>query len=113
RLNSLVHPRVAVDFSNWVAAQHHPYVIKEAALLFEAGTYKTLDKIIVVAAPETIRIQRVMKRDPQRTERMIRDIMKNQMPESEISAKADFLVVNDGSRLVIPQVLDLHQRFVA
>jgi dephospho-CoA kinase len=113
KLNSLVHPRVAVDFSNWVAAQRFPYIIKEAALLYEAGSYKTLNKVIVVTAPENIRIQRVMTRDPQRTEKMVRDIIKNQMPESEIAEKADFRVVNDGSRLVIPQVLELHQRFVA
>lgn len=112
-LDNLVHPRVALDYERWTKQQSGPYVIKEAALLYEAGSYKTLDKIIVVSAPEELRIKRVMSRDPQRSEQMIRDIMKNQMPESEKLARADFIVVNDESRLVIPQVIAIHQRLLS
>lgn len=112
-LDNLVHPRVAADYEKWASAQTHPYIIKEAALLFEAGSFKMLDKIIVVTAPEELRIRRVISRDQGRTEQMVRDIIKNQMPESEKVNKADYLVVNDETRLVIPQVLDLHKRFAA
>jgi dephospho-CoA kinase len=111
-LDALVHPRVAENYSEWVGEQSYPYVIKEAALLFEAGSYKTLDKIIVVSAPEQLRIKRVMARDPQRTEQMVKDIIRNQMPESEKTSRADFIVMNDESELVIPQVLRLHQIFL-
>jgi dephospho-CoA kinase len=108
-LDKLVHPRVALDYSIWVTAQSHPYVIKEAALLYEAGSYKTLDKIIVVSAPEELRVKRVTSRDPHRSPQMIRDIIKNQMPESEKVSRADFVIVNDESQLVIPQVIAIHQ----
>ena len=110
-LDAMVHPHVGDDYAKWAAAQHHPYVIKEAALLFEAGSYKTLDKIIVVSAPEDLRIKRVIARDPNRTEQVVKDIIRNQMADSEKVRRADFIVTNDESQLVIPQVLALHQRF--
>ena len=112
-LDSLVHPSVAIDYERWVKQQSHPYVIKEAALLYEAGSYKSLDKIIVVSASEDLRIKRVTARDPQRSEQMIRDIIKNQMPESEKVSRADFVVVNDESQLVIPQVIAIHQHLLS
>lgn len=111
-LDAMVHPRVAADYAEWVGEQSHPYVIKEAALLFEAGSYKSLDKIIVVSAPEHLRIKRVVVRDPKRSEQMVKDIIRNQMPDSEKTRRADFVVMNDESQLVIPQVLRLHQIFV-
>ena len=111
-LDAMVHPRVAANYAQWVGEQSHPYVIKEAALLFEAGSYKSLDKIIVVSAPEPLRVKRVVARDPGRSEQMVRDIIKNQMPESEKTNMADFVVMNDESRLVIPQVLELHKQFM-
>jgi dephospho-CoA kinase len=113
KLDALVHPRVASDYSRWANEQSAPYVIKEAALLFEAGSYKTLDKIIVVSAPDDLRIKRVTRRDPHRSEQMIRDIIRNQMPDSEKISRADFLVVNDESQLVIPQVIAIHQRLLS
>lgn len=111
-LDAMVHPRVAENFAQWVGEQSHPYVIKEAALLFEAGSYKTLDKIIVVSAPEPLRIKRVVARDPNRSEKMVKDIIKNQMSEAEKTERADYVVINDESQLVIPQVLELHQKFL-
>jgi dephospho-CoA kinase len=113
KLNSLVHPRVAADFAHWLSKQvTKPYVIKEAALLYESGSYKANDKIIVVHAPESIRIKRVQQRDPHRSEEGIRDIMRNQLPEEEKMKRADFVVVNDESTLLIPQVLSLHTTFL-
>jgi dephospho-CoA kinase len=112
-LEALVHPRVAENYSQWVAEQSYPYVIKEAALLFEAGSYRSLDKIIVVSAPEQLRVKRVMARDPHRSEQAVKTIIGKQMPESEKISKADFVVINDESILVIPQVLQLHELFKA
>ena len=63
QLNQLVHPAVSKDFTEWANQHHTPYLLKEAALIFETGSYKDLDKIITVTAAEPIRIQRVMKRD--------------------------------------------------
>ncbi|MBS1508870.1 MAG: dephospho-CoA kinase [Bacteroidetes bacterium] len=113
KLNQLVHPRVAADSENWFERNNGaPYVVKEAALLFEAGSYKQLDKMIVVTAPEELRIKRVLVRDKNRTADEIKKIIRNQMPESEKIAKADFVIHNDESELLIPQVLKLHERFI-
>jgi len=109
KLNSLVHPRVAEDYKNWVEQhQDKMYVIKEAALLFESGSAKQLDKIIAVTAPEAIRIKRVMSRD-KRTEPEIKNIMQRQLKEKQITEMADFTIVNDEVSAVIPQVLKLHK----
>jgi dephospho-CoA kinase len=114
RLNALVHPRVAVDYTSWYNSQRAfaPYVIKEAALLYEAGSHKQLDKIIVVFASEETRIARVIKRDSHRTADQIRDIISRQWPDEEKVKRADFIVNNDGTSLVIPQVVRLHQQFI-
>ncbi len=111
-LNSLVHPRVGVDFERWTSERRdYPYVLKEAALLYESGSYESLDKVIVVYANEALRIQRVLKRDPHRTADQVRAIIKNQMPEEEKLKRADFTIRNDETTLVVPQVVSLHNRF--
>ncbi|MEP2670939.1 MAG: dephospho-CoA kinase [Cyclobacteriaceae bacterium] len=111
KLNAIVHPRVAHDYRNWVDQQKESkYVIKEAALLIESGSSEQLDHLIVVSAPESLRIQRVLKRDPHRSQLEVENIIKNQMSEKEKMAKADDVIVNDETKLVIPQVLELHER---
>lgn len=110
-LNSLVHPRVGEDYKNWVDQQTSSYVIKEAALMFEAKSSEMLNKVIVVSAPEELRIKRVLKRDTQRTQKQVEEIIRNQMRENEKLKLADFVIVNDETHLVIPQVLALHQHF--
>lgn len=110
QLNALVHPAVAQDGLNWQAAQQNvPYTLKEAALLFESGSYRTLDKIIVVAAPLELRIQRVMERDGAKREEVEARISK-QMPEAEKVRLADFVVNNDGVHALIPQVMAIHTK---
>jgi dephospho-CoA kinase len=114
RLNNLVHPRVAINYAQWVESHRHfPYVIKEAALLYEAGSYRLLDRIVVVHAPVEIRIQRVLKRDAHRTVEQIRAIVEKQMSDDEKLQRADDIVVNDESVLLIPQVLKLHNEFIS
>jgi len=82
-------------------------------LLYESGSYKTLDKIIVVAAPENLRVQRVINRDKNkfRTKEDVIKIIRSQMNEEEKIKRADFIITNDETELVIPQVLKLHERF--
>ncbi|MFL5729571.1 MAG: dephospho-CoA kinase [Cytophagaceae bacterium] len=112
-LNSIVHPRVGQDFEQWVNLQTGPYILKEAALLYEAGSYKDLDKMITVFAPVELRIKRVLQRDPQRTEEVLRGIIEKQMPDAEKVSRADYVIRNDDTELLIPQVLALHQVFMA
>ena len=113
RLNAMVHPRVALDYERWVSHQSGKrYVLKEAALLFETGSNLMLHKIIVVSAPENIRLKRVLKRDVHRTVEQFKGIVEKQMPESEKLKRADYIIVNDDTKLVIPQVLALHEQFI-
>ena len=112
QLNALVHPKVGEDFEQWASQQAKPYVLKEAALLIEAGSYKTLNYLITVNAPEKVRLSRVLLRDTHRSEEDVEAIMKKQLSDTERAEKADFVIVNDGSSLVVPKVLQLHKRFL-
>jgi len=114
QLNSLVHPHVGFDFERWAAAQQqagHSYVIKEAALLFEAGSYKQLDRIITVFAPLAVRVSRVLRRDPHRSPTDVEAIMAKQMSEEEKMQRADDVLTNDDVQPLLPQVLALHTAF--
>ncbi|MFZ9505350.1 MAG: dephospho-CoA kinase, partial [Cyclobacteriaceae bacterium] len=114
RLNQLVHPRVAADYQIWYEVQQNrrcPYVVKEAALLYDSGSNRLLDKVIVVAAPDSVRMERVKERD-KRSDLDIETIMKRQMPQEEMIQRADFVVENDGKSMILPQILKLHQLFL-
>lgn len=110
KLNSLVHPAVGKDFTDW-ARDHSTakYLIKEAALIFESGSDKGLDYVITISAPERLRINRVLKRDPFRDQKQVEDIMDRQMKDEERKKLADFEVINDNEHMLIPQVLKLHE----
>lgn len=110
-LNSLVHPAVFKDFKSWLnqyQATQKPYIVKEAALLVESGSYKDLDYLILVQADEELRLQRSMARDAASKEAILAR-MKNQMSQEEKVPYAQFLIQNNHNDLLIPQVLNIHQ----
>jgi len=110
QLNQIVHPKVGEDFERWAKERaSYPYVLKEAALFFEAGSHKDMDLMITVVSPLDIRIKRIVKRDPQRTEEDIRSIISKQLPEEEKVKLSDFVIYNDEEHPLIPQVLNLDQ----
>jgi len=112
-LNEITHPAVRQDFIDWTNAQSGaPYIIKEAAILYEAGTYKELDSMLVVTAPLELRVKRVLKRDNHRTEQQVLDIIKRQWPDEKKIAMSDHTIANDEQSLLIPQVIALHQEFI-
>lgn len=111
KLNAFVHPSVARDFSSWVSQQRTSYVLKEAALLFESNSYQALDSIILVVAPLELRMKRIMKRDSQRSEQQIKNIIDKQLAVEEAMKLADYIILNDESELIIPQILALHKQF--
>ena len=116
RLNALVHPHVGTDFERWATAKQqagHPYVLKEAALLFEAGSYKQLDRIITVFAPLPVRQARVLRRDPHRSAADIQAIVAKQLSEDEKMQRANYVLTNDDVQPLLPQVLALHATFAA
>ncbi len=106
-LNELVHPATIHDAQKWFETQNGPYAIKEAALIFESNSQQYLDYVIGVTAPESVRIERVMKRDGISAEKVI-DRMNQQMDEAEKIKRCDFVIDNSGSLSVISQVLTLH-----
>ncbi len=107
-LNELVHPATIQAFKKWAKQQDSIYCLHEAAILFESGAFKTCDYSILISAPEDIRIARVMKRD-EVLENEVRTRMDKQMPEEQKKKMANFIILNDESESVIPQVLKLHQ----
>lgn len=114
QLNALVHPHVGTDFERWaIAQQRGGYVLKEAALLFEAGSYKQLDRIITVFAPLAVRQTRVLQRDPHRSATDVQAIMAKQLSEVEKMQRADYVLINDDVQPLLPQILALHVAFCA
>jgi dephospho-CoA kinase len=110
-VNAIVHPVVFKDFDTWLDShKSEPYILKEAAIMFESDSYKKVDKIIIVTAPDAIRIERSMKRDHVSYEE-VSSRMSKQMPQSEKEKLADYIINNDGSELLIPQVLRLDALF--
>lgn len=109
RLNGLVHPAVAIDFIKWCQFRVDSiYVLHEAAILFESGVYKHMDKNILVTAPIETRIERVMKRD-KTDARKVTERIENQLPTEKLIPLADFIIENDNKKLVLPQILEIDQ----
>jgi dephospho-CoA kinase len=94
KMNAIVHPKVASHFWGWLKKQEAPYVIKEAAIIFENNLESQYDYIITVVADEDLRIKRVMKRDDASKEK-IRSIIKNQLSDAEKIEKSDFVITNN------------------
>ncbi len=108
-LNSLIHPLVRKGFGDWCNLNNNvPYVIQEAAIMFESGFYKLFDKTIVVSCPEEIAIERVTKRD-RVNELTVKERMKNQWDQEKKKELSDFIIYNDNEQLIIPQVLQIHK----
>ncbi len=112
QLNALVHPQVRLDFETWARKHTAPYVLKEAALIFEAGSDKQLDKVISVFSPMELRIERLLKRDPHRSRQDLEAIMQKQLPEAEHRKRAGFYIENNDKQLIIPQVLKIHRELL-
>ena len=113
KLNSLVHPAVFRAFDTWEKEMSPsvPYTLKEAALLFESGSYKMCDKNILVTAPLSLKLARVMQRDGV-TEAQVQARMDKQFTDEQKAKMADYFIDNTENSSVILQVLDLHQQFL-
>ena len=109
-LNSLIHPVTINDAEQWMKKQTSPYVIKEAALLFESGASEHLDRIVGVYAPQHIRVKRVMERDGLSVEEVMKRVSR-QIDEEMKMKLCDHVIINNEQELVIPQVLQLHAIF--
>lgn len=111
RLDAIVHPAVQQVVMGWFNSLDPitPYALEEAALLIESGGHKQLDQLIVVTAPEEVRLNRVQARDGRAPE-LIRKQMQAQIPQEAKVHLADFIIDNGGDRMIIPQVLEIHRK---
>ena len=110
-VNAIIHPVVVGDFATWTTRQNAAAVFLESAILMESGLYQKMDKIILVTAPEKLRIDRVMKRS-QLSEIEIQQRMQMQKGEEALAEKADFVILNDEKHLLIPQVHSILQKLL-
>lgn len=109
KLNQIIHPILFDKFQEWASQfPDKPYVIMEAAVIFENNLEKYFDKIIFVTAPQDIRIQRVIERDKVSKEMVLKRI-ENQWTEEEKTCKSDYIIENYDNHAVIPQILEIHK----
>lgn len=109
-LNNLIHPLVKADYEEWLANRGtSPLIIHEAAIMYETGFDRYFDKVIVVDAPLEVCISRVMKRDKVSRAKVL-DRMRHQWDRQKKMARADYIIVNDGEIMVLPQVLALYAK---
>ena len=112
KLNSLVHPIVKEEFNNWCKKQTSPYVIKEAAILFESNSHIGLDAVICVSAPLDLRIERLLNRDDY-SEKEIKKRIENQISQEEKEKLSDYIIVNDEKDLLLPKIIKFHKELLS
>jgi len=108
KMNAIIHPKVASHFKRWLKKQDAPYVIKEAAIIFENKLEHQYDYIITVVADEHLRLERVIKRDDTSVEK-IKSIMRNQLTDNEKIKRSDFVIRNNDLETSKKQALEIHQ----
>lgn len=112
KINAFIHPLVFESFESWSAQYAQaPYVINDAALLIESGSYKRLNHIILVTAPVEMRVQRVVERDGLNTAQVLERI-KNQWPDEQKIPFANTVIENNGNTMILPQIIELHNFFL-
>lgn len=109
KINKLVHPIVRNEFYNWKQKQNAPYVIHEAAILFESGFYKIMDFTILIAAPENIRIERVVNRDKS-TQEQVKERIDKQWTDKQKRKLATIEILNNNKELIIPQIIKIDKQ---
>lgn len=111
KVNSLVHPVVFENFKAWTDQQVTPYVIMEAAILFESGASGLVDRVATVFAPVNERIERVTKRNRLSREQVMERI-KNQMTDKERIKRSDYVIDNSENEMIIPAILNIHNDII-
>jgi dephospho-CoA kinase len=109
QLNGIVHPVVRGEFEEWCQKQNSTYILHEAAILYESGFYKMMDKTIAVVTNEDERIQRVMKRDGITIE-LVKQRIENQWTDEQRMGLADYIINNNDDELIIPQIIEIDKK---
>ncbi|MDR0296209.1 MAG: dephospho-CoA kinase [Prevotellaceae bacterium] len=111
QVNELTHTLLSKAFTEWMQEQKAPYVLHEAAILFECGMAGEMDINISISAPESIRIARVIQRDGS-SEEQIRQRISKQWSDEERNAKADYIIINDNKEALLPQITAIHKKII-
>lgn len=111
QLNSIIHPKVAAHFERWKKKQQFPYCIKEAAILFENGSYSRNDLNILVVAPLDVRIRRLKARDNS-TLQEIESRMSNQWSDDKKKELADIILLNTDLEQTRKRVAEIHNMLI-
>jgi dephospho-CoA kinase len=111
-INEVVHPVVFERFKTWQKSSSSPYVIMEAAILFESGAIKLVDRIVTILAPEEERIERIVRRNNLTREQVL-DRIRNQMPDEEKTALSDWVIHNSEHDMIIPEILKIHEEMLS
>lgn len=113
KLNQIVHPAIEKHFIQWCEKFHHEtYILKEAAILFESGTYASCDKVITIACDHDTAVKRAALRDKKNISEIEKRLNK-QMPQEEKISKSDFVIWNNDGDEVLPQVMAIHQKIMS
>ncbi len=112
KVNSLVHPAVFEYFERWADGQNSPYVIMEAAILFESGASKLVNKVLTVVTPLDERIERLVNGN-KFTKEQILERVKHQLDDDYRIKRSDYIIYNSENDMVIPAILEIHQELVA
>jgi len=111
KVNSVVHPAVFRSFREWAVNQNSPYSIMEAAILFESGAFKMMDRIVTVVTPMEERIERLVRSKRLSREQIIERI-KNQIDDESRIARSDFVIFNSENEMIIPAILGIHDEMI-
>jgi dephospho-CoA kinase len=107
-VNMLIHPLIFEEFGRWASEQDAPYVILEAAILFESGANELVDRVIVVTAPEDERVERVTVRSSM-TMGEVSARIRNQFSQEELAARADYVIKNGDRDFILPAIIEIHE----
>jgi dephospho-CoA kinase len=112
KINGIIHPAVIKRYEEWLIKHNEaPYTIHEAAVLFESGLQNIFHKIICITAPPDVRLTRVVKRDNSARDDVLKR-MKNQWDENKKASLSHYVIVNDGKRFLIPQIIKIHDQLL-
>lgn len=111
KVNSLIHPLVFENYLHWDARQEAPYTVMEAAILFESGAYRLVDKILTIVAPVEERIERLIKGNRLTREQVLERI-ENQIDDESRIKQSDFIIFNSENDMIIPAILGVHREML-
>jgi dephospho-CoA kinase len=111
KVNSIVHPVVLRSYNEWVKKQDSPYCIMEAAILFESGVFRLMDRIVTVITPMEERIERLVRGNKLSREQIVERI-KNQIDDESRVKQSDFIISNSENDMIVPAIIEIHEEML-